>query len=417
MNIAMFTNTYLPYVGGVANSVIGFSDAFRAKGHRVLVVAPEFDGQPEFERDVIRVKAVRDFNHTGFSFALPPSPAVRREVKEFRPEIVHSHHPFLLGDSAFRIKAAQNVPLVMTYHTMYEQYAHVVPIDLKHIAEIAVSLATSYANECDHIVAPSASVRDVLRARGVETPMTVIPTGVDIRRFERGDMMRARQTLGIPPGAFVIGHVGRLAPEKNLDYLAREVGRALERIAAAVFLVVGDGSEREPMESALSSHPQNQVRFTGCMEGQSLVDAYHAMDVFVFASKSDTQGMVLAEAMACGVPVVGLDAAGTRDIVKHGENGLLVTSEQDGRFADALIGLQDTDPARLRRFGLQAKATAREWSTERCAERCLRVYDETIAQSRRSRDRAASRFVRVAGSVSRLWGRRIAAGARVLMRS
>src|SRR5439155_17654412 len=135
MNILMMTNTYLPHVGGVARSVASFTEAFRRRGHGVLVVAPTFDPLPEQEEGVLRVPAITNFNNSGFSLRLPVPVVLSREFDRFQPDLVHAHHPFLLGDTALRVAALRNLPLVFTHHTLYEQYTHYWPADseaLKH---------------------------------------------------------------------------------------------------------------------------------------------------------------------------------------------------------------------------------------------------------------------------------------------
>src|SRR5262249_7317091 len=181
---------------------------------------------------------------------------------------------------------------------------HYVPGDSAVLRTFAAALATSFANKCDHVVAPSQSVADILRERGVSVPVSAIPTGIDPGRFAEGDGRAARARHGVPEGAFVVGHVGRLAPEKNLPFLARAVAGFLRTCERAHFLVVGSGpSEEEVGRTFADAGLADRLHLTGTLEGQELADAYHALDVFAFASQSETQGMVLAEAMTAGVPV------------------------------------------------------------------------------------------------------------------
>ena len=227
MNIVMMTNTYAPHTGGVARSVAWFSEELRLLGNRVLIVAPSFDDMPDDEQDVVRVPAIQNFNGSDFSVRLPIPGLLRTAIDDFQPDVVHAHHPFLLGETALRIAALRNIPIVFTHHTMYEQYTHYVPGDSPAMQRFAVRLATEFANLCDHVVAPSESIANVLRERGVTSDMTAIPTGINTTHFARGDGVVARRKYEIPEDAFVVGHVGRLAPEKNLSFLARSVCRFL----------------------------------------------------------------------------------------------------------------------------------------------------------------------------------------------
>lgn len=187
MNILMVTNTYTPHVGGVAKSVATLTESYRQLGHRVLVIAPEFENMPEYETDVIRVPAIQNFNGSDFSVRLPIPGYVSVSLDEFCPDIVHSHHPFLLGHAALLVAASFDVPLVFTHHTMYEQYTHYVPLDSPQLKRFVVQLATGYANLSDRVIAPSQSLAKILKERGVETTIEVIPTGVDAQKSSQGN--------------------------------------------------------------------------------------------------------------------------------------------------------------------------------------------------------------------------------------
>ena len=227
MNIMMMTNTFTPHVGGVARSVETFTAAYRRQGHRVLVVAPEFEKMAEDEINVVRIPAIQHFNGSDFSVVLPIHGLLASAVEDFRPDIIHSHHPFLLGGTALRMARRYDLPLIFTHHTMYEQYTHYVPGDSQAMKQFVIQLSTSYANLCDLVFAPSQSVAEVLRGRGVRTPIEVVATGVDINAFTQGSGPGFRAAMALPADAFVIGHLGRLAPEKNLEFLATAVAAYL----------------------------------------------------------------------------------------------------------------------------------------------------------------------------------------------
>lgn len=385
MNILMMTNTYIPHTGGVARSVAWFSEAFREMGHRVVVVAPVFGDNHRDEPDVVRVPAIQKFNGSDFSVRLPIPGLLTSWLEDFQPDVIHTHHPFLLGDTALRLAAARALPIVFTHHTMYERYTHYVPGDSPAMQRFAVRLATEFANLCDHVIAPSESVAKILRRRGVVTPITAIPTGIDPDKFGHGDGMAARRLYGIPDDAFVVGHVGRLAAEKNLGFLARAVARFLAQHPEARFLLVGSGPAEEEIERIFHQHqvldrchhPQ------GTLDGEHLTNAYHAMDVFAFASKTETQGMVLAEAMTAGVPVVAIDAPGAREVVEDGVNGRLLARENLSEFVAALEQIASLSPEARTTMQDHCRATADKFSMPRCAGRVLEVYHQAIEHERR----------------------------------
>src|SRR6056297_394470 len=283
MNILIVTNTFTPHVGGVARSVEAFTAEYRRRGHRVLVLAPEFPDMEEDATDVIRIPAIQNFNASDFSVVLPLHPSLSEEVDDFNPDVVHSQHPFLLGSTAVRLARHRKLPLVFTHHTLYEQYTHYVPGDSPALKRFTIELATRYANLCDQVFAPSESIRDIIRERGVEKPIEVVPTGVQPERFARGDRTFFRAAHDIPDDAFVVGHLGRLAPEKNLEFLARAVLRFLADHRDAMFLVVGAGPSENAIRKLFSEAGlADRLRIAGVLEKQALANALHAMDVFAF---------------------------------------------------------------------------------------------------------------------------------------
>ncbi len=387
MNILMVTNTFTPHVGGVAKSVAAFTETYRQRGHRVLVIAPEFENMPEAEEDVIRVPAIQNFNGSDFSVRLPIPGFVFASLDEFRPDIVHSHHPFLLGDTALLVAASFNVPLVFTHHTMHEQYTHYVPLDSPQLKRFVIQLATGYANLSDRVIAPSQSIAGILQGRGVETAIEVVPTGVNVPLMARGDGSAIRERMNLPPEVPVIGHTGRLAPEKNLRFLAETVAGFIAEQPKTHFLIVGEGSSKKEMETVFkNSGLLSNLHFTGSLKGQDLVDSYHAMDVFAFASKSETQGMVLVEAMAAGVPVVALDAPGARDVLVHGKNGWLLAGEESAAFVSALNEALSLSPESRKKLQQALKRTTEEFSMSHSADRSLALYTTLLSQEPSPKD-------------------------------
>jgi len=384
MKICMMTNTYLPHVGGVARSVSTFAHEFIRQGHEVLVIAPKFFGKPlppEREAIVERVPSLQNFNGSDFSVRLPFAASLLDRLDAFQADIIHAHHPFLLGDTALRVAMNKNVPIVFTHHTRYEDYTHYVPFS-ETLKEVAIELPTHFANLCDGIIAPSESIARLIRKRGVKTPMTVVPTGIDVAAFAGADGARGRRRYGLANDAFVVGHVGRLALEKNLAYLAESVALFLQRNPTARFLVVGDGPAREQFEAVFAQHNvREQLILAGKRTGAALRESYRAMDVFAFASRSETQGMVVAEAMAARLPVVALDAPGVREVVAPHNGALLGANALPTDFADAISALA-RDPAHRQDLALGAAGTAREFSRERSASRVLAFYEETIRATR-----------------------------------
>lgn len=398
MKICLMTNTYLPHVGGVARSVSTFAQEYQRLGHEVLVVAPRLPGRTsrKVEAIVERVAAIQNFNGSDFSVRLPLAATLSDRIESYAADIVHAHHPFLLGDTALRFATTRNLALIFTHHTRYEDYVHYVPFASPSLRRAAIQLSTDYANMCDGVIAPSASIANLIRRRGVTVPIQVVPTGIDTASFARGDGNRARERFKIPARAFVVGHVGRLAPEKNLRYLADAVALFLRRHPQAWFLLVGSGpAEPEVREVFTQCGVADRLVSAGSQTGRSLHDAYRAMNVFAFSSRSETQGLVVAEAMAAGLPVVALRAPGVREVVRPDTNGILLPPDAPAaEFARALARLAGARET-MTRFSRAATSTAAEFSQERCAQQALSFYAE-IRRSTRPERRLARENIWVA---------------------
>lgn len=393
MKICMLTNTYLPHVGGVARSVSTFAEEFRARGNEVLVVAPNFPGKKlprRAEAMVVRVAAIQNFNGSDFAVRLPLAAALSERLDAFQAEIFHAHHPFLLGETALRLAANRNVPVIFTHHTRYEDYTHYVGTDSPTLRQAAINLSTEFANLCDGVIAPSESIARLIKKRGVTVPVRVVPTGIDVKAFTSGNGAGFRRKFNIPPEAFVVGHLGRLAPEKNLGYLAEAVALFIKQTPEARFLVIGGGPSEDTLKELFARHGiAERLVLAGKQTGRAVSDAYAAMNVFAFASFSETQGLVLTEAMAAGRPVIALVASGVREVVRDGRNGILLPARTPAsRFAEKLAHLHAT-PDLVRTLGEEARKTAETFSKERCADQALAYYDDIRRGTRRERLLAA----------------------------
>jgi glycosyltransferase involved in cell wall biosynthesis len=380
MNILMISNTYTPIVGGLETSIENFTAEYRKMGHNVLIVAPEFKDMPDYEEEgVLRVPALQHFNGTDFSVQLPVPGILSGELKKFNPDIVHSHHPFLMGDTALRISASREIPIVFTFHTLYERYTHYVPGDSPAMKKFVIELSSGYANLCDRVFAPSAALGKLLSERNVKTPVEVIPTGIYPDRYTEGDGEGFRRKHNIKKDSLAVGFVSRIAKEKNIVFLARAVIDFLKKNKKAVFLTAGDGPLREDiMRMFEKSGLKDRFIYAGTLKGRALIDAYCAMDVFVFASCTETQGLVLTEAMVVGVLFMALKAFAVTEIVKDGKNGRLIETESADRFSAALeeFSLMNGKERNVLRAG--ARETAKKYSMEILSKKALSVYYEAI---------------------------------------
>jgi 1,2-diacylglycerol 3-alpha-glucosyltransferase len=382
VRIALFTNNYLPFCGGVTISVETLRRGLEGRGHEVWVMAPRFRGVPDGDAGVLRYPSIPATTYPEFPLAIPYAPAVTARVRALDVDVFHAHHPFLLGPAAARLARRAGRPVVFTYHTRYEKYAHYVPLTRAVVETAAVRLSTRFAARVDAVIAPSVVVRDELKRRGVRAPVAVIPTGVDLAHFRPGDQQAARRALGLPAGDPVLLYVGRLDREKSVDRVLLAFEHVASTVPRARLLVVGHGKEAERLRrraAALSA--AGGVQFLGVRAHDRLPLCYQAADLFVFASETETQGLVLAEAAACGLPAVAVNASGCDEVVRDGETGLL-TKPADTALAEAAIGLLlDGD----RRAAMAARArdvAERDFDVRLQLDRTLDVYADAAARVR-----------------------------------
>jgi 1,2-diacylglycerol 3-alpha-glucosyltransferase len=381
VRIALFTNNYVPFTGGVTISVETLRRGLEARGHEAWVFAPRFASPGRDGPRVVRYPSVPAATYPEFPLAVPFAPRIGRLVGRLQFDVFHAHHPFLLGPAAARLARRHRRPLVFTYHTRYEKYAHYVPLTRPLVEAAAVRLSSGFASRADAVIAPSAVIRDELAQRGVSAPIAVVPTGIDLQRFHPGDRPAARRSLGVSDRDAVLLYVGRLDREKTVDRILVAFERVAGTIPQARLVLVGHGTEAERLRrQASASAAAARIRFVGVVPHPATVTYYQAADLFLFASETETQGLVLAEAAACGLPAVTVAAPGCEEVVRDGESGL-TTKNDPAALADAAIGLL-LDAPRRRRLGARARSIAeREFDVASQIDRTLAVYDRARART------------------------------------
>ena len=369
----MFTNAYPPRLCGVASTVKLLVDELYTMGHMPFVVAP--GPAPQGEQGVLRAPPiVGAVGNAKVPLAFPGLQQILPRLARFRPAIVHTHNPYALGVTGLHVARALKVPCVYTYHTAYGDYVQRWfddPGNQQAGSKAACRLVAFYANLTTCVIAPSQDTLQALQDDGVRRPAVCIHNGVDVKTFAGGDGLRFRQAWNIPADAFVVGHVGRLSPEKNLAVLTR-VALALCRTEPnTIFLLVGSGPAEDLMPQAFDRHGLGtSLRATGALRGAALAAAYAAMDSFVSASKTETFGCVGIEAMAAGVPVVTFVAPGFRDYVQSDYNGYLVPTNDEATLVQAVR--QTRRRADVLRAG--ARQTARSFDKSIFATRTVELY-------------------------------------------
>jgi glycosyltransferase involved in cell wall biosynthesis len=378
MNVLMISDVYFPRINGVSTSIQTFRRGLHAAGHETLLIAPEYPvGDAGADGEIIRIP----------SRYLPRDPedrlmkagAIRRLTSRLGKrnfDLVHIQTPFVAHYQGLRLARALRLPVIESYHTYFEEYLHhYVPLTPRFLMRfIARRFTVSQCNALDALVVPSPAMRRALEDYGVRCPMHIIPTGMDMERFTGGDGARFRAQLGIAPTAPTLVHVGRIAHEKNIDFLLRMFARVAGRRADAVLIVAGEGPALNHCKSYVASLGlAGRARFVGYLSREKeLLDCYRAGDLFVFSSKTETQGLVLLEAMALGVPVVSTAHMGTADIVNP-QRGAVVAPDDEEGFAAIVLGLLAA-PERRAAMSEAGRRYAGEWSAQAMTERLAGLY-------------------------------------------
>lgn len=371
MRIAMMTNNYLPYMGGVPVSVARLSSGLRSLGHEVVVFAPAYR-QIGQERDVIRYRALQTRLWEGIAVPDMLDPRIEREFQKRRFDVIHVHHPLLMGQAAAHLSRKYGIPLVFTYHTRYEQYLHYV--GLSGLKGILPPFLRNFCNGCQGVIAPTQSMKSYLERIGVKTPVAILPTGIQNGRFrvDREERKAVRKRL-LPKGGHLFLCVARLAKEKNLPFLLASLALYRKRTKDDFrFALIGEGPEKENLKVlAKRLGISDRVLFLGRVENEAIPGYYAAADLFLFSSTTETQGIVSLEAMAAGTPVLAVSATGTKDLVVNGKNGYL-TEERPEVFCEKLC--QILSPGELPALREGAKKTAQRYEELEVAHAAVLCY-------------------------------------------
>jgi glycosyltransferase involved in cell wall biosynthesis len=398
VRVLFISDVYFPRVNGVSTSIRTFRQDLTDCAVDTLLVAPRYTPSmplaaaatgggaalPAEENAVLRVPAAR----------VPRDPEDRRmawrsltRTLDGLPrgafDLVHIHTPFIAHYAGVRCARSARVPCVATYHTFFEEYLHYyVPLVPRPLSRfLARSFTRSQCAAVQALIAPSEPMRAVLEAYGVRTPIHVLPTGLAPDRFLSGDGAAFRARAGIDARRPLVTYIGRVAHEKNIGFLLQMFREVLKSVPGALLVIAGEGPARAALRAqVVALGLTDHVQFAGYLERDSaLLDCYAAASVFVFASRTETQGLVLLEAMAQGVPVVSTAELGTRSVLPG--SGALIVPEQREVFAAAVVRV--LGDAQLRAdMAVRGRAHARTWSSAAMARRLADIYRELIAAPR-----------------------------------
>ena len=332
MRIGIFTDSYKPYTSGVVTSICTFKEELEKMGHQVFIFAPDYPHYHKDEPGVFRYYSLPAPTNPDYTLAIPLFPGMRQQIKRLKLDIIHVHSPAIMGRVGLHYARAFRLPIVFTYHTLYEQYTHYLPVAQEFAKDMTVKFSSKFCNDCDHVIVPAQEIYDLLSTYRIITPISVIPTGVPLEKFIPAPGNWLRDNYSIPPENKILLFVGRLTKEKNLDFLIQTFKMVHDKNPHTTLVITAQGpleAELKKLAISLDLDLERDIVFTGAVPYDTLVQVYYAADLFVFASLTETQGLVLIEAMAAGLPVVAVRASGVQEMVDDGIDGLLTSLDRD----------------------------------------------------------------------------------------
>ena len=380
MRILMISDVYFPRINGVSTSTQIFRDELIQRGHKVTLIAPQYPNC-EAADDIIRIPSRQVlFDPEDRMMKSKDVMALLPMLRNENYDLLHIQTPFVAHHLGIKLAKALNIPCIETYHTFFEEYLfHYIPFVPKTwMRALARHFTRKQCNAVDSVIVPSTAMSEILENYGVTTGMKIIPTGMELNKFHHCNGARFRQHYQIPASRPSLVHIGRVAHEKNIDFLLRMLKQLRSSIPDILLIIAGEGPALSHLRKQTAKLDlSDNVLFVGYLSrADALLDCYCAGDAFVFASRTETQGLVLLEAMALGVPVVSTAVMGTKDILQP-QRGALVAQEDPVKFAETVHYLLENEFLR-KRLSKEARDYVKEWSAPMMAERLLEYYQQLV---------------------------------------
>lgn len=392
MKIGIFTECYLPVMNGVVVSVETFKKALEEKGHEVFIFAPEHP-EAEDQENVYRFPSITDPKGRLYPILFP---SVEIE-KTYLPEevikdldVIHAQHMFTAGRLARYVARKYNKPLVYTYHTLIAEYTHYAGILSSVVRAYLKNMSKRFCNTCDQIVTPSKSMKKILLQYGVKTPIGVVMTGIEPKNYRHRESSDIRKKYNIPEGDKICLYLSRIAKEKNLDFLFKAFVKIKKDYPKCHLLMVGGGPEEKWCKDRVKELKiQKSVTLTGMLPKEEANKAFGLADLFTFPSYTETQGIVVAEAMASGTPPVAVGKMGPTDLIHDGKDGYL-TKLNIKDFVDKTVKLLKDDELR-EKFAKEGLSRVDEFSTETSVDDMLKIYEKVVREKKIQNEEALLR--------------------------
>jgi len=394
MRIGMMADVYKPHVSGITSYITFNKRYLESAGHEVFVFTFGDEDYPDDETNIIRSPGLPLLD-TGYFISLRYGLKARQLLKTM--DVVHVHHPFLSGSLALRFCRPRAIPLIFTNHTRYDLYAQAylpVVADVIGVTALQAYLPT-FCRSCDLVISPSPGMREILKKFGVDVPVEVVPNGVDLAPFHSAEPRAAREEFGFGPDEVILIYTGRLGPEKNLPFLLRSFAGAAQAYDQVGLLIVGDGPERENLQDQVRiMGMEGRVHFTGMVPYSELPGYLCMADAFVTASVTEVHPFTVIEAMAAGLPVLGIQSPGVGDMVKDGETGYIALEADLAAFTAKMLRLFLEHDER-RRLGRHARQSAEAYSIERTNQMMLSCYRRVIQSAAERKRYLRTRLTRL----------------------
>lgn len=391
MKIVYFSDQYWPVISGVSVSIDSFKESLTKKGHQVYLFVTDYPGAREYDEkkgndNVYRFKSYSlFFNRENRLVKWSERSAIFSALDEIKPDIIHAHTEFTMFKFALCYSRLRRVPLVITAHTNWEQLIHL------YIKFMPKWFALMYCrfklrrtfNRANAVIVPTSLMEVLLETYSVEKPISVIPTGINPDDFTGAVSEKKKNRLALEKqypslkGKKILFSLGRLGMEKNITLLMDITGKINKKRGDTMLVIAGDGPAKDELEKyAASMGLQDLVIFTGYIARERVKDYYSAADVFVFASKVESQGMVVLEAMSCGLPVVAIGKMGTREVMGGDSGGFMVDDDED-QFEEKVLNLLD-DRDLHRKKSAEALSHAAKWGIIPMADRIMKIYESLV---------------------------------------
>lgn len=389
VNIGLFTETYYPEINGVATSVYMLKTELEKRGHQVYVFTTTTPGAPEFEHNVFRVKSIPCVFITERRVGMFYSSKLAHIIKKLDLDVIHTHTEFSLGVFGRIMARELGLPIVHTYHTIYEDYTHYVnKLHIKSVEMRARAFVRMFSKICcntvEKVIVPTQKVKELLSGYHVVKDIDVIPTGIDLHKFNKGrysqeDIMRQRKRFGIEEDEKIILYLGRISAEKNIEEVLKGMPEYFRQHQDVKFLIVGDGPDRERLENLAGGGllESSRIIFAGAQPWDSIGLFYQLGDVFVSASNSETQGLTYIEAMASGLPVVAKEDPCLNGILENGYNGYMFHTPQEMRECLDKVLYEPSN----NKYGANSITMVQKYSTEEFAANVEGVYEALFCYS------------------------------------